>query len=71
VVLADNWAAAYRPVPADGLPAVGPVAPGLWLAVLHSGVTLGPLVAEALADEVLGRPTAPLLAPFRPARFWP
>ena len=66
----DHWAAAFRPVPGDGLPAVGAVAPGLWLAVLHSGVTLGPLVAEALAGEVLGGPTASLLAPFRPARFW-
>ena len=71
VLRADHWAAAYRPVPGDGLPAVGAVAPGLWLAVLHSGVTLGPLVAEAMTAEVLGAPAAPLLAPFRPARFWP
>ena len=70
ILHADHWAAAFRPVPGDGLPAVGSVAPGLWLAVLHSGVTLGPLVAEALAGEVLGAPAPPLLAPFRPARFW-
>ncbi len=67
---AAKWAAAYRPVPGDGLPAIGPVAPGLWLAVLHSGVTLGPLVADVLTAEVLGAPAAPDLSPFRPARFW-
>lgn len=67
---ADQWAAAYRPVPGDGLPAVGPVCPGLWLAVLHSGVTLGPLVGDLLSAEVLGAPAAPALHPFRPARFW-
>ena len=71
ILRADHWATAFRPVPADGLPAVGPVAQGLWLAVLHSGVTLGPLVAETLAAEVLGAPAPPHLAPFRPARFWP
>ena len=69
VLRADHWGAAFRPVPGDGLPAVGPVGKGLWLAVLHSGVTLGPLVAELLAAEVLGAPATPQLAPFRPARF--
>ena len=71
ILRADHWAAAFRPVPGDGLPALGPVARGLWLAVLHSGVTLGPLVAETLAAEVLGARASPLLSPFRPARFWP
>jgi glycine/D-amino acid oxidase-like deaminating enzyme len=71
ILRADHWAAAFRPVPGDGLPALGPVTRGLWLAVLHSGVTLGPLVAETLAAEVLGARASPLLSPFRPARFWP
>ena len=71
ILRADHWAAAFRPVPGDGLPALGPVTQGLWLAVLHSGVTLGPLVAETLAAEVLGARASPLLSPFRPARYWP
>jgi glycine/D-amino acid oxidase-like deaminating enzyme len=61
---------ALRPVPGDGLPVVGqgPL-PGLWIAVMHSGATLAPVVAELLADEITGGPESPLLAEFRPGRF--
>jgi glycine/D-amino acid oxidase-like deaminating enzyme len=61
---------ANRPVPGDGLPAIGPVLPGLSMAVMHSGVTLAPLAAELLAAELTGQGDHPLLAPFRPARFF-
>lgn len=62
---------AERPVPGDGLPCVGPVpgVAGLWMAVLHSGVTLGPLVAEGLAAEMLQGRVLPEWAPFRPERL--
>jgi D-hydroxyproline dehydrogenase subunit beta len=60
---------AMRPMPADGLPAVGQVAPGLTVAVMHSGVTLAALMGELVADEVLGKGPSPWLAPYRPARF--
>jgi glycine/D-amino acid oxidase-like deaminating enzyme len=65
-----HQAMALRPVPGDGLPVVGqgPVA-GLWLAVMHSGATLAPVVAECLAAEITGGPDSPLLTDFRPARF--
>lgn len=65
-----HQAMAMRPVPGDGLPVVGlgPVE-GLWLAVMHSGATLAPVVAECLAAEVMGAPDSPLLADFRPSRF--
>lgn len=65
-----HQAMAMRPVPGDGLPVVGQgPAEGLWLAVMHSGATLAPVVAELLAAEITGGPESPLLAEFRPARF--
>jgi len=46
---------AYRPVPGDGLPVLGPAGvSGLWLAVMHSGVTLAALAAEGLRAAILG-----------------
>ena len=62
---------ADRPVPGDGLPCIGPVpgVEGLWMAVLHSGVTLGPLVAELLSSEMLRGEVPALAAPFRPDRL--
>ena len=61
---------AMRPVPGDGLPVAGqgPLA-GLWLAVMHSGATLAPVVAECLAAEIMGGPESLLLTDFRPSRF--
>lgn len=60
----------WRPVPADGLPAIGPLdVPGLYVATMHSGATLGPLIGELVAAEVLSGANSSLLAPFRPGRF--
>ena len=66
----SRQAMAMRPVPGDGLPVVGqgPLS-GLWIAVMHSGATLAPVVAECLVEEITGGPESPLLAEFRPARF--
>ena len=60
-----------RPVPLDGLPVVGavPGAPGVFLAVMHSGVTLGPLIGQLLAEEILQGSPSPLLSGFRASRF--
>ncbi|UFN47889.1 FAD-binding oxidoreductase [Roseomonas sp. OT10] len=61
-----------RPVPGDSYSAVGPV-PGLsgyYLAVTHSGVTLGPFLGQAIAQEAIEGREAPELAEFRPARFF-
>ena len=61
----------HRPTPADGHPIIGPVPgwDGVYVAVMHSGVTLAPGVAELVAGEVLDGSEADLLAPFRPDRF--
>ncbi|HQU69205.1 MAG TPA: FAD-dependent oxidoreductase [Albidovulum sp.] len=60
---------AFRPVPGDGLPVMGEVAEGLYLAVMHSGATLAALAGELAAREIIGGSDEPLLAPYRPGRF--
>lgn len=62
---------AWRSMPGDRLPIVGPV-PGLdrlYLAVTHSGVTLAPVLGSLVADEIATGEEAWLLTPFRPGRF--
>jgi len=66
----DRITFALRPVPGDGLPAIGPVLSGLSMAVMHSGATLAPHVADLLAAEVMGQGPQAALAGFRPARFF-
>lgn len=60
-----------RPMPADGEPIVGPVAevPGLYVAVLHSAVTLAPAVGRLAARELVDGAVEPLLAGCRLDRF--
>ena len=60
-----------RPMPADGEPIVGPVAsvPGLYLAVLHSAVTLAPAVGRLVARELVDSTVEPMLAGCRLDRF--
>jgi glycine/D-amino acid oxidase-like deaminating enzyme len=61
----------WRPLPGDGLSAVGPVAglEGYYLVFTHSGVTLGPLLGRLVAEEVTTGQVPPPLAPFRPDRL--
>jgi glycine/D-amino acid oxidase-like deaminating enzyme len=69
--LAPDWqevTLAHRPVPGDGLPVIGEARPGLWVAVMHSGVTLAAIAGEAVAAGIAGADD-PLLAPFAPGRF--
>ena len=60
-----------RPVPIDGLPVVGNIEghQGVFVAVMHSGVTLAPLIGQLLASEMLKSLKSPLLETFRPSRF--
>jgi glycine/D-amino acid oxidase-like deaminating enzyme len=58
-----------RPMPPDGHPIVGPLLPGLYVAVTHSGITLGPLLGRLVAAELLTGAPHPRLAPYRPDRF--
>ena len=58
-----------RPMPLDGYPAVGRLDNGAYVAVMHSGVTLGPLVGELVAREIAEEVDTDMLKPFRPGRF--
>lgn len=62
-------AMAMRPVPKDGLPVIGSMGPGLYAAVMHSGMTLAAITAEHVAAEVLDDVQVDLLLPYRPDRF--
>ena len=61
----------YRPMPIDGLPVIGfcEAAPNLYIALMHSGVTLAPLVGELAMVEIVDGAHVEMLAPYRPERF--
>ncbi len=60
-----------RPIPADGEPIIGPVAevPGLYLAVMHSAVTLAAAVGRLVDRELVDGTDEPALAGCRLDRF--
>lgn len=60
-----------RPMPADGLPIVGPLPwmDGLHVLTTHSGMTLAPLLGDLLAQELLSGTMPEMLAPYRYDRF--
>jgi glycine/D-amino acid oxidase-like deaminating enzyme len=61
----------FRPLPKDGYPVIGfpEGAPGVYLAVMHSGVSLCPLVGRLAALEILDGVEVELLANYRHSRF--
>ncbi len=61
----------YRVLPQDDYPIVGFVqrTPNLYIAALHSGMTMSPIIGQAAAAEILDGVTLDILAPYRPARF--
>jgi glycine/D-amino acid oxidase-like deaminating enzyme len=61
----------YRVLPKDDYPIVGFVqrAPNLYIAALHSGMTMSPIIGQAAAAEILDGVTLDILAPYRPGRF--
>ena len=62
----------WRPLPHDERPVVGHVKniPGAYLATMHSGVTLAPIIGELVAMELLDGTETNLLTDFRPKRFY-
>lgn len=67
---AERIQIANRPYPFDGLPVVGfwDDRPGLYVATMHSGVTLGAVTGRLAAEEITTGKAPALLKDFRPAR---
>ena len=63
----------WRPLPQDELPVVGFPSKrrDVYIVVMHSGVTLSPLIAQLAEMEILDGVDVEPLAPYRPARFDP
>ena len=61
----------YRPLPQDGFPIVGfpERRPNLYIAVLHSGMTMAPIIGQLAAMEILDGVAVDLLMPYRLSRF--
>jgi glycine/D-amino acid oxidase-like deaminating enzyme len=61
----------YRPNPIDGFPIIGRAEgmEGVYVAVLHSGITLAPAVGLFATREILDGERDPLLAPYGLSRF--
>lgn len=70
-VTIESWRIGRRALTADGKPAVGPVpgCDGAYLAVMHSGITLGPLIGRLAARELRTGSADRRLDPYRPDRF--
>jgi glycine/D-amino acid oxidase-like deaminating enzyme len=58
-------------MPTDGFPVVGavPGATDIYVAVLHSGVTLAPILGAHVSRELLDEERVEELAPYRSGRF--
>ena len=67
----EAHAVGIRPIPKDGFPAVGRVASisGLYVAVMHSGITLAPAIGGFVADEILNDRRDHLIEPYGLERF--
>lgn len=61
----------YRPMPLDGFPVLGftEAVQNLYIALMHSGVTLAPLVGEMASLEIADNARVDWFAPYRPERF--
>ena len=74
-VIADTKAiptpVGYRPMPLDGFPVLGftEAVPNLYVALMHSGVTLAPLVGEMATIEIADDVRVDWFAAYRPERF--
>lgn len=67
----SHYTVGYRPMPSDGFPVMGrpPKIDGLYLAVMHSGITLAPAAGLFAAEEIVKGTRSELLKPYGAERF--
>ncbi|MFT5136604.1 MAG: glycine/D-amino acid oxidase-like deaminating enzyme [Arenicella sp.] len=60
----------WRPLPVDGHPVLGAslAKPDIYMAIMHSGVSLAPIVGQLVAHELIQQTSVPKLDNFRPTR---
>ena len=60
----------WRPLPLDGHPVIGasPERPDIYIAIMHSGVSLAPIAGQFAANEIVSGETLPRLDVYRPDR---
>lgn len=68
---ASRVGAGFKPIPGDGEPVVGavPGIDGLSVLFTHSGATLGLILGELVAEEIITGAPSPVLSAFRLDRF--
>ena len=66
----DEVLIGWRPLPLDGHPVLGTpnASPASYLAIMHSGISLAPIVGQLAAQELLTRTPSPHLDHYRPDR---
>jgi glycine/D-amino acid oxidase-like deaminating enzyme len=70
-LLPDSHVVGIRPIPEDGFPVIGRArgVAGLYVAVMHSGITLAPAIGHFVADEILTGRRDGLVKPYGLERF--
>jgi glycine/D-amino acid oxidase-like deaminating enzyme len=67
----DRLTLGFRPLPEDDYPIVGfvPGSSDVYIAVMHSGVTLAPIMGRMISREIFNDVSVESLKPYRPERF--
>lgn len=58
-----------RVIPKDGLPIFGEIAPNLYIAVMHSGITLSPIIGKEMAELIINGETEIAMNQYSISRF--
>lgn len=61
-----------RPIPADSIPLIGylPKVAGVYVCVMHPGITLAAIVGRLASEEIIDGNLSEALSPCRPSRFF-